>query len=105
MKRPNITPGPWNNPPLSHAVDPANGDLSICRIVQTPHDWHSIEAKRAEAEKWDKQSEANTKAIAALPQLLEALEGLMADKYLSDPINADRMAPAKAALIAAGYEF
>lgn len=36
--------------------------------------------------------------IAAAPELLAALQGLCADKYLADPINADRMANARAAI-------
>jgi len=49
--------------------------------------------------------DAIAKATAALPALLDALEGLLADKYLADPINADRMKPARSALRLAGYEF
>lgn len=33
-------------------------------------------------------------------QLADALRGLLADKYLADPVNADRMAPAREALAA-----
>ena len=36
--------------------------------------------------------------IAAAPELLAALQELLADKYLADPINADRMAKARAAI-------
>jgi len=36
--------------------------------------------------------------IAAAPELLAALKELLADKYLSDSINADRMAKARAAI-------
>jgi len=48
----------------------------------------------------DAESEAmaNARLIAAAPEMLAALEELCADKYLADPINADRMANAKAAL-------
>jgi hypothetical protein len=41
---------------------------------------------------------ANARLIAAAPEMLEALEGLLADKYLADPINADRMGKARAAV-------
>lgn len=34
----------------------------------------------------------------AAPDMLNALENLLADKYLSDPINADRMREALAAI-------
>jgi hypothetical protein len=48
----------------------------------------------------DAESEAmaNARLIAAAPEMLAALEELCADKYLADPINADRMGKAKAAL-------
>jgi len=36
--------------------------------------------------------------IAAAPDLLTALRGLLADGYLADPLNADRMAAARAAV-------
>jgi hypothetical protein len=42
--------------------------------------------------------EANANLIAAAPDLLAALRELCADKYLSDPINADRMKNARAAI-------
>jgi hypothetical protein len=41
---------------------------------------------------------ANARLIAAAPEMLEALKELCADKYLADPINADRMGKAKAAI-------
>jgi len=40
----------------------------------------------------------NARLIAAAPEMLAALEELCADKYLADPINADRMGKAKAAI-------
>ena len=85
MKRPNITPGPW-----AQNVDTAFlGDAfhAVCHPLHHP------------------QSVANCQAIAALPDLLAALEGLLQDKYLADPINADRMKPAREALTKAGYAF
>ena len=36
--------------------------------------------------------------IAAAPELLDALRELCADTYLADPINADRMSKARAAI-------
>lgn len=48
-------------------------------------------------------AEANSKVMEAIPDLLEAVEGLMKDKYLSDPINEARMAPLKEAMRKAGY--
>jgi hypothetical protein len=41
---------------------------------------------------------ANARLIAAAPEMLAALEELCADKYLADPINADRMANALAVI-------
>ena len=40
----------------------------------------------------------NARLIAAAPDLLAALKELLADKYLADPINADRMAKTRAAI-------
>ena len=41
---------------------------------------------------------ANARLISAAPELLAALKELCADKYLADPINADRMKNARAAI-------
>lgn len=41
---------------------------------------------------------ADALLFAAAPDLLAALENLLSDKYLADPINADRMAKARAAI-------
>jgi hypothetical protein len=40
----------------------------------------------------------NADLIAAAPEMLAALKELLADKYLADPINADRMAKTRAAI-------
>jgi hypothetical protein len=40
----------------------------------------------------------NARLIAAAPEMLAALKELLADKYLADPINADRMAKTRAAI-------
>jgi hypothetical protein len=44
------------------------------------------------------EAKANARLIAAAPEMLAALEELCADKYLADPINADRMANALAVI-------
>jgi hypothetical protein len=47
---------------------------------------------------------ANRDLIAAAPDMLSALLGLLSDPYLSDPINAGRMEAARAAVgRATGY--
>ena len=43
-----------------------------------------------------------TDPAAQIKAMRDALKGLLADKYLADPINADRMAPARAALAIGG---
>ncbi len=49
-------------------------------------------------------ADANARLIAAAPDLLAALRELLADPYLSDPINTDRMAQARAAITKATGE-
>ncbi len=44
------------------------------------------------------EKEADARLWAASPDLLAALKELCADIYLSDPINADRMRNARAAI-------
>ena len=46
----------------------------------------------------ENEAMANARLIAAAPEMLAALEELCADKYLADPINADRMGKAKAVI-------
>jgi hypothetical protein len=94
MKRPKITPGNWHLGKRAGADHGAIYGLKGEEIA-LPLGFFME----------DDEAKANARAIAALPALLEALEGLLADKYLADPINADRMKPARSALSLAGYEF
>ena len=79
----------------------------------TPGDWHA-EGENVLSSKGEEiatcppvfifgEERGNVKAIAALPDLLKALEALVLDPYLSQPLNDDRMNPARQALIKAGY--
>lgn len=86
------TPGPWqvNRSDPLHVCD-ADGESRGCSpiaFVQVGNDG-----------RWT--AKANARLIAAAPDLLAALQELLADKYLSDPINRDRMANARAAIRAA----
>ena len=84
------TPGPWhrNIPPATHYNTIWSGrNTHVVRIVRDGLP--------------DAEVEANCNLVVAAPDLLAALKGLLADPYLSDPINNDRMAPARAAVAAA----
>lgn len=78
------TPGPWD--PIGCAI--YAGEIKIAEFIGIP---------------WERmlENEANINLIAAAPDLLAALEALLADKYLSDPINAGRMAASRAAIVKA----
>jgi hypothetical protein len=62
------------------------GGPTLYPIARIGRGWNEVE------------DEANARLIAAAPELLAALQELCADKYLADPINADRMANARAAI-------
>jgi hypothetical protein len=62
------------------------GGTTLYSIAQITRGWNESE------------DEANARLIAAAPEMLAALEELCADKYLADPINADRMANALAVI-------
>jgi hypothetical protein len=99
MKRPNITPGPWRTDRAGvNVIDPKEkAEYVLC---------HCHESRLTVIE-------ANARAIAALPDLLAALESLhrLATIQLSQGANLDgltnctALAAARAALIKAGYEF
>lgn len=81
------TPGPW------HRNIRANGKYPVVFAGRNTH-----VATAAQFPQNPEETEANIDLIAAAPELLAALQALLADKYLSDPINADRMAQARAAI-------
>lgn len=90
MTRPNITLGAWS---YTKGVNPT---------INAPQEKHNIHIAKTIYGSHE-EALANARLIAAAPQIAAALEDLLADKYLADPINRDRMAKARAALLAAGY--
>ena len=89
------TPGPWHmgvgNGEGSIFSDNGRtrlemGGTTLYPIAQIGRGWNEAE------------DEANARLIASAPEMLAALEELCADKYLADPINADRMGKAKAVI-------
>jgi len=99
MKRPQITPGPWKEARKSHFCIVGNGGTFVADMrpsastagISTP------------------RQEANARAIAAIPALLEALEDcLQSLQRLPDSPDAYRATcifQAREALRLAGYEF
>lgn len=91
MKRPNITPGPWHigiNPgPIVYG--PKSEQVANMHVAMLPRDEHR----------------ANARAIAAVPALLEALELLTDTSNALCPVDHPAFSKARAALIAAGYQF
>lgn len=83
MKTHTHTDSPWKIEPFAFGqrIVGANGEevAEIARSLNPDH-------------------KANARLISAAPEMLAALEGLLADKYLADPINADRMGKARAAV-------
>lgn len=107
MTRPNILPG-------LRAVTFSHGHAHISR------DGEPFASLSLGRESWELHSEGihatlegDARAIAALPALLSALENLLAVSQSALPQNADHeglkncdaLAKARAALIAAGYQF
>ena len=95
MTRPNITPGPWN------------ADISTLKQYTSPRvlkglrEVAIIPTNGSNSLPW-REAEANARAIAAVPALLEALEIIHANAAES-PEWIRRHTTA--ALIAAGYQF
>lgn len=100
MKKPEITPGPWNLRTALYSAHITNSGLPVADVQACHH------------EPW----RANATAIAALPDLLEALECCLPDWHAEDDLTQHDGLPAgeislgdmraiKAALTKAGYTF
>lgn len=109
MTRPNITPGPWHVSNLDQIWD-ETGDIKIAEICELPR-VYIAGSMRPNSE----QETANSKAIAAVPALLEALEAMLeayapyhqqtVDHRGNEESLHSSVKKARAALIAAGYQF
>lgn len=101
MKRPNITPGPWTTAPAMRNQDCG---FRIHTPASAPYGMAHIYSPGADAEE-------NAKAIAAVPDLLAALEALVRESGRSmDDLDSDvsshrPLIAAYEALTKAGYEF
>ena len=94
MKRPQITPGPWNftkgiTPCIRASID--RHQVNVAKTIYGSHD----------------EALANARAIAALPALLEALEeALKWEAEVPAPYrNFPFIQKTRSALTLAGYEF
>jgi len=84
------TPGPW------HICEATRQPTFLIRDVSGMALAEAFRPNNSRAMHIDPA--LNARLIASAPELLAALQNLLADKYLSDPINADRMAQARAAV-------
>ncbi len=106
MKRPNITPGPWTVRQADCVYSDIKGRF-VCDCERTPFD------KRPAPP--DAQDGSNAQAIAALPDLLAALEKMLEAyaPYHQETVNHrggedglhSAVKAARAALTLAGYTF
>ena len=101
MKDTQHTPGPWSISAsfdrVERRVQHGDNPPLVWGIASGINSAHPDYMPRAE-------QIANARLIAAAPELLAALEALCEDKYLADPINADRMRAARAAIAKASGE-
>ena len=98
--RPSHTPGPWQITDVGCAIVGNNGGTIVVETGLAF--WENLAAASAQsgtlANHHIPEVMANARLIAAAPEMMAALEALCADKYLADPINADRMRAARAAI-------
>ena len=101
MTRPNITPGSWHVSSLDQIWD-ETGDIKIAEICELPR-VYIAGSMRPNSE----QETANSKAIAAVPALLEALEAALKWSEAAPAPYRDWhfIQQARSALTAAGYQF
>jgi len=64
-----FTPGPWHRTPMQDTIWDCTQDIQIARISDLPSD------ERGKSN-W-MQEQANARLIAAAPELLEALQGII----------------------------
>ena len=96
MKRPNITPGKWSIGINPGEVFSADRNKRIVDNSYVPTECSRVEY--SEQERVD-----NARAIAALPDLLEALEACLLRLDAHDDQSAPECTQARKALIKAGY--
>lgn len=92
MKKPDITPGPWKTFEPSYADNIAGNKGQVLAIT----------------DRQEKNWKANFRAIAALPDLLDALERILflgKAEGFGEWEEWEEVKDAKAALIKAGYTF
>jgi hypothetical protein len=83
------TPGPWAVNPMNAQVDEFGGQgmpLPVCHML-----WPTDKRKEAE-------TMANARLIAAAPDLLEALERILADGDVRDILGKADMSKARSAI-------
>jgi len=97
MKTHTHTPAPWQIQFWNDSARPSRRDTPV---ITTGKDAIGELFNLWDEDGEDREAErlANARLIAAAPELLEALEELLVDKYLADPINADRMEKARASV-------